>query len=155
MLNNKVTINTLKEMKESGEKMVWLTAYNYWQAQLVEKAGIEMILVGDSLSMVELGHETTIPVSMEEMISHSKAVCRGAKKPFIIGDMPFGSYQPSDRDAIINAERFLVAGCDAIKCEGGTDLVCDRVKAMNQANIGVCGHLGMTPQSLAQMRGYK
>ncbi|HHW09792.1 MAG TPA: 3-methyl-2-oxobutanoate hydroxymethyltransferase [Firmicutes bacterium] len=151
----KVTIETLRAMKRQGEKATFITAYDYPLAKYAERAGIDMILVGDSLGMTVLGHKTTLPVTMDDMIRASQAVTRGAKAPFIIGDMPFMSYQPSDRDAVINAGRFISeANCDAVKLEGGRR-VAERVKAIAGAGIVVMGHLGLTPQALAQMGGYR
>ncbi len=151
----KVTIETLKALKNREEKATFITAYDYPLAKYAERAGIEMILVGDSLGMTVLGHKTTIPVTMDDMIRAAQAVTRGAQLPFIVGDMPFMSYQPSDRDAVLNAGRFIAeAACDAVKLEGGKR-VAERVRAIADAGIVVMGHLGLTPQSLAQMGGYR
>ena len=151
----KVNIVTLRTMKERGQKAVYLTAYDYPFARLADRAGVDMILVGDSLAMTTLGHKTTLPVTMDEMISHAKAVTRAVQYAFVIGDMPFLSYQASDRDAVLNAGRFVAeAGCDAIKLEGGRR-VAQRVKAIVDAGIVVQGHLGLTPQNLAQFGGYR
>lgn len=151
----KVNIVTLRTMKERGQKAVYLTAYDYPFARLADRAGVDMVLVGDSLAMTTLGHKTTLPVTMDEMISHAKAVTRAVQYAFVIGDMPFLSYQASDRDAVLNAGRFVAeAGCDAIKLEGGRR-VAQRVKAIVDAGIVVQGHLGLTPQNLAQFGGYR
>lgn len=151
----KKTINDFNKMKKSGEPITWITSYSYPFAQTAEKAGIEMILVGDSGGMVELGYKTTNPVVMDEMISFSKAVRRGAPNTFIVGDHPQGSYEVSNEEAIRNAIRFAKeAFCDAIKLEGGSRM-CDRVKAISDAGILVIGHLGLTPQSVASFGGYR
>lgn len=151
----KINILTLRNMKAREQKAVYLTAYDYPLALLADRAGVDMILVGDSLGMTTLGHTTTLPVTMEEMISHAKAVRRAVQYAFLIGDMPFMSYQPSDRDAVLNAGRFIAeAGCDAVKLEGGRR-VASRVRAMVDAGIVVQGHLGLTPQNMSQLGGYR
>ena len=151
----KKSILNFKQMKSKGEKITWITAYSYPMAMAAEKAGIEMILVGDSGGMVELGYDTTNPVTMDEMIQLAKAARRGAPNTFIVGDMPQGSYEVSTEEAIRNAMRFVKeAGCDAIKLEGGVR-VGDKVKAIVNAGIVVIGHLGLTPQSVASFGGYR
>jgi 3-methyl-2-oxobutanoate hydroxymethyltransferase len=150
----KITLLDLKAKKEQGEKITMLTAYDYPFAQLVDEAGIDIILVGDSLGMVVLGYESTLPVSMEEMLHHIKAVKRAVKRAFLIGDMPFMSYQTSVEEAVRNAGRFMKAGCDAVKLEGGQE-VTDKVAAIVKAGIPVLGHIGLTPQSIAQLGGYR
>jgi 3-methyl-2-oxobutanoate hydroxymethyltransferase len=151
----KVNVNTLMHRKKKGQKVVFITAYDYPFARLADQSGIDMILVGDSLGMTTLGHKTTLPVTMEDMIRHSQAVTRATEFAFVIGDMPYMSYQASDRDAVLNAGRFYAeAGCDAVKLEGGKEIA-PRVKAMVDAGIVVMGHLGLTPQRLAQMGGYR
>lgn len=151
----KTTLLTLKKLKDENKKAVYLTAYDYPIALLADRAGIDMILVGDSLGMTTLGYKDTLKVTMDDMVRHASAVTRAAKSSFIIGDMPFLSYQPSDRDAILNAGRLIgEAGCDAVKCEGGIRVV-SRVKAMVDAGILVQGHLGLTPQNASQMGGYR
>jgi len=141
-------------MKKGSEPVAWLTAYDLPFAYVAEQAGIDMILVGDSGAMVQLGYETTNPVSMDEMIILAKSARRGAPNTFIIGDMPQGSYEVSNQDAVINALRFVKeAGCDAIKLEGGHRIT-DRVKAISDAGILVMGHLGLTPQSASSFGGY-
>lgn len=151
----KISLLTLQNMKAKGQRAVYLTAYDYPLALLADRAGVDIILVGDSLAMTTLGYETTLPVTMDEMISHAKAVRRAVKSAFLIGDMPYMSYQPSDRDAVLNAGRFIAeAGCDAVKLEGGRR-VASRVKAMVDAGIVVQGHLGLTPQNMAQLGGYR
>tara|TARA_R110002020_G_scaffold215746_2_gene423027 strand:- start:1279 stop:2184 length:906 start_codon:yes stop_codon:yes gene_type:complete len=142
-------------MKKNKQPITWVTAYSYPTASAVEKAGIEMILVGDSGGMVELGYETTNPVTMDEMISFTKATRRGAPNTFIVGDMPQGSYEVSKEDAVRNAMRLVKeGGADAIKLEGGVR-VTDKIKAIVDAGILVIGHLGLTPQSTASFGGYK
>ena len=150
----KVTIRTLMKKKEAGEKIVWLVVYDYPTALLADEAGVDMVLIGDSLGMNVLGYETTLPVTMEEMLHHTKAVVRAVKYAFIVGDMPFMSYQPSVEEAIKNAGAFLKAGCDAVKIEGGAE-VADRVKAIVDFGIPVIGHLGLTPQKVSMLGGYR
>ncbi len=154
-MNKKLTVVDVKNMKGQGEKITMLTAYDASMSAMLEQAGIDILLVGDSLGMVVLGYDSTVPVTMDEMIHHSKAVRRGAPSSLIIGDMPFMSYQVSVPDAIANAGRFLKeAGCDAIKLEGGLE-VCETVTAMVAAGIPVMGHIGLTPQTAGQLGGYK
>ncbi len=142
-------------MKEQGEPISWITAYDYPFGQVAEKAGIDMILVGDSGTMVQLGYKTTNLASMDEMILLSKAVRRGAPDTFIVGDMPQGSYEVSDEEAVRNALRFVKESfCDAVKLEGGVRMA-KRVKAISDAGILVIGHLGLTPQSTASFGGYR
>ena len=151
----KVTIFDLQAKKRRGEPITMLTAYDYPTALLVERAGIDIILVGDSLGMVVLGYEGTVPVTMDEMIHHAKAVRRGASFPFLIGDMPFMSYQASVSQAVANAGRFLQeAGMDAVKLEGGREMV-PAIKAIIKAGIPVMGHIGLTPQSASMLGGFK
>lgn len=133
---------------------VFVTAYDYPTATFAQRAGVDMILVGDSAAMTMMGLPNTLGVSMEEMIVFVKSVCRAAQHAFIVGDLPFLSYQASDESAVLNAGRFIVAGCDAVKCEGGRRMV-RRVRAMVDAGICVMGHLGLTPQNLAQLGGYR
>ena len=152
----KKSIFDFNEMVAKGEKIVYLTAYDYLTAKMEEKAGVDMILVGDSLGMVTLGYDTTFPVTMEDMISHSKAVRRGAPNTFIVGDMPYMSYQVSDEQAVENAGRFVKeALCDAVKLEGGGPYIASRLKAINDAGILIMGHIGLTPQFAGQLGGYK
>lgn len=151
----KVTIPYLLEMKEKGELISFLTAYDYPTALIEDRAGIEMILVGDSAAMCLFGHRTTLPVTMDEMISITKAVIRATKYAFVVGDMPYMSYQSSHEEAIRNAGRFMgEAGVDAIKLEGGTRMA-GAVKAIVDAGIPVMGHIGLTPQSYTQLGGFK
>jgi len=154
-MNKKMTIQDFITMKSNGEKISMLTAYDAGFASLFDAAGIDMVLVGDSLGNVLLGYDSTVPVTMEEMLHHCKAVRRGTRQAFLVGDMPFMSYQVSESEAISNAGRFLKeAGCDAIKLEGGTD-VCHTIKAIVRAGIPVMGHIGLTPQTASQLGGYK
>jgi len=151
----KMMIQDFYKMKKDGEKVAWLTCYDFPTAQFEEAAGIEMILVGDSMGMCVYGYESTVPVTMDQCIVHCEAVRRGAPNTFVIGDMPFMSYQKSDEDAVVNAGRFLKeAGMDAIKLEGGKR-VASRIKAILDAGIVVCGHIGLTPQSSGQLGGHK
>lgn len=148
-------IHDFYRMKKEGEKITWLTAYDYPTAQFEEAAGVEMILVGDSMGMCVYGYENTVPVTMDQCIVHCEAVRRGAPNTFVMGDMPFMSYQKSDEDAVVNAGRFLKeANMDAIKLEGGKRVI-SRIKAILDAGIVVCGHIGLTPQSSGQLGGHK
>ena len=154
-MDKKMTIQDFIMMKENGEKISMLTAYDASFASLIDATGIEIILVGDSLGNVLLGYDSTVPVTMEEMLHHCKAVRRGTSKAFLVGDMPFMSYQVTQSESVANAGRFLKeAGCDAVKLEGGTE-VCDTVKAIVRAGIPVMGHIGLTPQTASQLGGYK
>ncbi len=151
----KITTQKLKKMKETGEKISMTTAYDYPTAYLVDKAGIEIILVGDSLAMTVLGHDSTVPVTMEEMLHHIRPVVKGAPNPLIVGDLPFGSYNVSKEQAIINSTRLMKeGGCDVVKLEGGIE-VADTVKAIVDAGIPVMGHIGLTPQTVSKMGGFK
>jgi len=154
-MERKVTILDLQAKKGRGEPITMLTAYDYPTALLVDRAGIDVILVGDSLAMVVLGHDNTLAVTMDEMIHHCKAVSKGARSPFLVGDMPFMSYQISKTDAVANAGRFLKeGGMDAVKLEGGQEVV-STVKAIIEAGIPVMGHIGLTPQSISKLGGYR
>jgi len=149
------TINAIKEMKARGEKITMLTAYDFATAKLVDETGMPLILVGDSLGMVALGYESTIPVTMEEMIHHTKAVVRGSKQALVIGDMPFMSYHVSTEEALRNAARFIQeGGTQAVKLEGGHS-VAQTVKRIVECGIPVMGHIGLTPQSIHQLGGFK
>ena len=144
----KNTVVTFQEAKEKGEKLSMLTAYDYSTARLIDEAGVNAILVGDSLGMVVLGYEDTLSVTMEDMIHHSAAVARGIKDTLLITDMPFMSYQTSVYDAVVNAGRLMKEGrAQAVKLEGGKE-VCPQIKAIVDASIPVCAHLGLTPQSV-------
>lgn len=151
----KNTVLTLQQQKENGDKITMLTAYDYSTAKLMEEAGINTILVGDSLGMVMLGYEDTIPVTMEDMIHHTKAVTRATKDTFVIGDMPFMSYHVSAEQAVTNAGRLMKeGGCQAVKLEGGAK-VCNQIRAIVDAQIPVCAHIGLTPQSVNAFGGFK
>ncbi len=155
MERRKITPVDVQAMKREGKKITMLTAYDYPMALLEDRAGIHIILVGDSVGMTVLGYENTVPVTMEEMIHHTKAVTRGAKFPLVIGDMPFMSYNTSEREAILNAGRFMKeGGADAVKLEGGAS-VKDIVKALVKAGIPVMGHIGLTPQTISMLGGFK
>ena len=154
-MRKKVTILTLQEKMAAGEQITMITGYDYPMALMQEKAGMDIILVGDSLGMTVLGFDSTLPVGMDTMIDHAKAVRRGAPTAYVIGDMPYMSYQISIEQAIKNAGRFMQeAGCDAIKLEGGSNVV-DIVEALTKATIPVMGHIGLTPQSIAMLGGFK
>ena len=151
----RVTINQVKEMKQKGEKITMLTAYDYSTAKIIDEVGIPLILVGDSLGMVVLGYESTIPVTIEEMLHHTKAVVRGTKQTMVVGDMPFMTYHVSVEDALGNAARFIQeGGAQAIKLEGGVT-VAEKVRRIVDCGIPVMGHIGLTPQSIHQFGGFK
>jgi 3-methyl-2-oxobutanoate hydroxymethyltransferase len=150
-----VTIPRIAEMKRDGEKIVMVTAYDYPSAQIAEEAGVDVVLVGDTAAMVVLGYDATTPVGMDEMLMMAAAVRRGLDKPLLIGDMPFGSYETSNEDAIRNAQRFVKeAGVDAVKLERGGPSV-DRARAIIRSGIPVMGHVGLTPQTAGQLGGFK
>src|SRR5512143_2810328 len=155
MDRKRVTIPTLHAKKQRGEPITMITAYDYPGALAVDEAGVDLILVGDSLGMVVLGYESTVPVTMDEMLIHTAAVKRGTKFAHIVGDMPFMSYQSDVRDAVRNAGRFLKeGGADSIKLEGGAEMA-PTVKAIVDAGIAVMGHIGLTPQSASKLGGYR
>lgn len=154
MAKKKTVLDFIK-MKKNGEQVAWVTAYDYPTAAFVEQAGMDMILVGDSLGMVVMGYSSTIPVTMDDCISHCQSVRRGAPNTWIVGDMPFMSYQTSDDDAVRNAGRFLKeADTDCVKLEGGVR-VASKIRAIADAGILVMGHIGLTPQSSGQLGGFK
>jgi 3-methyl-2-oxobutanoate hydroxymethyltransferase len=154
-MRSKVTIQTLRDKMEKGQRITMITGYDYPMALLEERAGIDIILVGDSLGMTILGYDTTLPVTMDIMVEHAKAVRRGAPTAYVIGDMPYMSYQVSVEEAVRNAGRFMKeAGVDAVKLEGGRNVV-DVIAALTKATIPVMGHLGLTPQSIAMLGGFK
>ena len=151
----KITTHTFRLKKRRAEPITMLTAYDYATALAIDRAGIDSILVGDSLGMVVLGYENTLPVTMEDMLHHCKAVARGAKSALLVGDMPFMSYQVSVEQAVRNAGRFLQeAGMDAVKLEGGRERA-DAIRVITHAGIPVMGHLGLTPQSVHQLGGFR
>jgi 3-methyl-2-oxobutanoate hydroxymethyltransferase len=149
---SKVTVLTLRKQKRTGRRTVLVTAYDYPQALLADRAGVDAILVGDSLGMTTFGHKTTLPVTMAQMLPHCEAVARANQSAFLIGDMPFMSYQESSEVAVRNAGRFLRAGMDCVKLEGPMP---ERVEAISRAGMLVMGHLGLTPQSQAKLGGYR
>jgi 3-methyl-2-oxobutanoate hydroxymethyltransferase len=154
-MKSQITLTSLYKMKEKGEKIAVLTAYDYPFATMADESGIHIILVGDSLGNVVQGHTTTLPVTMDEMIYHTRIVSRAVKHAMIVGDMPFMSYQASIKDAIYNAGRFLKeAGAGAVKLEGGAS-VSELIKAISDASIPVQAHIGLTPQSVHKMGGFK
>jgi 3-methyl-2-oxobutanoate hydroxymethyltransferase len=151
----KVTLPTLFDKMAKGVPLTMITCYDYPMAYLVEQAGIDIVLVGDSLGMTILGFDSTLPVKMDDMIRHAQAVRRGAPNPWLIGDMPYMTYQASDESAVLNAGRFMAeAACDGIKLEGGVE-VASRVRAIVAAGIPVMGHLGLTPQSVSSLGGFR
>jgi len=151
----RITVNEIKQMKAKHEKIVMLTAYDYSMAKLVDESGVPLILVGDSLGMVFLGYESTIPVTMDEMIHHTKAVVRGTERSLVVGDMPFMTYHTSISDALRNAARFIQeGGAQVVKLEGGV-VVAETVKRIVDCGIPVMGHIGLTPQSVHQLGGHR
>jgi 3-methyl-2-oxobutanoate hydroxymethyltransferase len=150
-----ITLPRIAEMMRNGERIVMVTAYDYPSAMVAEEAGVDLVLVGDSGAMTVLGHDSTVPVGMDEMVMLAAAVNRGLTTPLLIGDLPFGSYEQSNEQAVTSAQRFIKeAGCDAVKLERGGSSV-DRARAIIRAGIPVMGHVGLTPQSVAQLGGYK
>ncbi len=155
MNKGKFTVSSFIGFKDEGKKISMLTAYDYSTAKLLDEAGVDTILVGDSLGMVMLGYEDTLSVTMEDMLHHTRAVSRGVKNAFVIGDMPFMSYHITVEEAVRNAGRFIKeSGSDAVKLEGGEDVV-DKIRAIVKAQIPVVGHLGLTPQSVNMFGGFK
>lgn len=156
MTRKKVTILDLQRKRDAGEPITMVTAYDYPTALIVDRAGIDIILVGDSLGMVVLGYDSTVPVTMEEMTHHCRAVMRGVASTFVVGDMPFGSYEVSPTEAARNAIRLMKegGGVDAVKLEGGVDIA-DSVRAITRAGLPVMGHIGLTPQTASRLGGYR
>jgi len=155
MGRTKVTIGELQAKKAKGQKITMLTAYDFYTAAMIDQSEVDTILVGDSLGMVVLGYDSTVPVTMEEMLHHCKAVRRGTQNALVIGDMPFMSYNISRKEAIRNAGRLIKeAACDAVKLEGGTEMAAT-VKAVVTAGIPVCAHIGLTPQTATKLSGFK
>jgi 3-methyl-2-oxobutanoate hydroxymethyltransferase len=151
----KTTVLTLQQKKDRGERISMLTAYDHPTARALDAAGVDALLVGDSLAMVVLGHETTLAVTMEEMLHHARAVARGAKRALLVADLPFMSYQADTADAVRNAGRFLKeAGMDAVKLEGGRDFA-EAVRAITRAGVPVMGHVGLLPQSIRRLGGFR
>jgi 3-methyl-2-oxobutanoate hydroxymethyltransferase len=151
----KVTLTKLAEMRALGEPIVMVTAYDHPSAVVVEEAGVDLVLVGDSAANCVLGYDSTVPVSVDELLMLTRAVRRGLKTPLMIGDLPFGSYEASDEQAVLTAQRFVKeAGCDAVKLEGGGASV-ERARAIVRAGIPVMGHVGLTPQTAVSLGGYR
>lgn len=151
----RISINQIKNMKQKGEKITMLTAYDYTTAKIIDEAGIPLILVGDSLGNVVLGYESTIPVTMADMLHHTKAVARGSRKAMVIGDLPFMTYHISSEDALRNSARLIQEGnAQAVKLEGGVNIA-DKVRKIVDCGIPVMGHIGLTPQSINQLGGFK
>ena len=149
-----VSVHTLRAMKEGGEKISCLTAYDYSFASLLDRAGLELIMVGDSLGMVIQGGDSTLAVRLDDMVYHTQAAARGCRRALLISEMPFMSYQPGPRDALISAGRLMAAGARMVKLEGGTRIA-ETVRALTDSGIPVCGHLGLTPQSVYRLGGYR
>ena len=149
-----VTVTTLKKMKQAKDKITWLTAYDYSFAHAIEQAGVDTILVGDSLGMVMQGHDTPIPVTMEDSCYHTRCVASGTENVMIVGDLPFGSYQLSKEQAYENAVKLMQAGAHTIKLEGG-ELQVETIKFLSERGIAVCAHIGLTPQSVHQIGGFR
>ncbi len=150
----RTTLTTLQTMRSKGEKIAVLTCYDASFAALLEANGVDILLVGDSLGMVLQGHETTLPVTLDDMVYHTACVARGAKKAFIVADMPFGTFQNSPQEAFVHAAPLMVAGAQMIKLEGGASMV-ETVRFLTERGIPVCVHIGLTPQSVHQMGGYR
>ncbi|HIC91191.1 MAG TPA: 3-methyl-2-oxobutanoate hydroxymethyltransferase [Syntrophaceae bacterium] len=154
-MESKVTVTSLLKMKQEGKKIVMLTAYDYLYAKIADEAGVDVLLVGDSLAMVVQGKENTLPVTMDEMVYHTEMVARAAKRAMVVGDMPFMSYQASVEEAIRNAGRFLKeGGASSVKVEGGAQ-VSKLIKALTTVDIPVMAHIGLTPQSIHKLGGFK
>jgi 3-methyl-2-oxobutanoate hydroxymethyltransferase len=148
------TLSHLQKLRAAGEKIAVLTCYDASFAALLEAQGVDALLVGDSLGMVLQGHETTLPVTLDDMVYHTACVARGAKQAFIIADMPFGTFQVSPQQAFVHAEKLMVAGAQMVKIEGGAVMV-ETVRFLTERGIAVCGHIGLTPQSVNQLGGYR
>ena len=149
-----VTVTTLREMKQAGKKITCLTAYDYSFASLLDRVGLDTIMVGDSLGMTMQGHATTLPVSIDDMVYHCGCVARGVTHALIIGDLPFGSYQVSPQQAFANAAKLMQAGAQVVKLEGGAAMI-ETVRFLVERGVPVCAHLGLTPQSVHQLGGYR
>ncbi len=150
----RTTLSKLQTMRSKGEKIAVLTCYDASFAALLEMQGVDVLLVGDSLGMVLQGHETTLPVTLDDMVYHTRCVARGAKQAFIVADMPFGTFQVSPQEAFTHAEKLMVAGAQLVKIEGGAVMV-ETVHFLTSRGIAVCGHIGLTPQSVNQLGGYR
>jgi 3-methyl-2-oxobutanoate hydroxymethyltransferase len=149
-----VTVTTLRDMKQAGEKITCLTAYDYSVAALLDRAGVDMLMVGDSLGMTMQGHASTLPVTLADMVYHCACVARGAGRALVIGDLPFGSYQSGPAQAMDSAVRLMQAGAQVVKLEGGAPMV-ETVRFLTERGVPVCAHIGLTPQSVHQLGGYK
>jgi 3-methyl-2-oxobutanoate hydroxymethyltransferase len=149
-----VTVQTLRDMKRAGEKIACLTAYDYSFAALLDRAGMDLVMVGDSLGMVMQGHDSTLPVTMSDVVYHTRCVARGINRALLVGDMPFMSYQKSPQQAVVNAGRLMKAGSHVVKLEGGEPMA-ETVRFIVERGIPVCAHLGLTPQSVHQLGGYR
>src|SRR5688500_15517697 len=150
----RITLNTLQKMAQEGNKITMLTCYDASFAALLEESGVESLLIGDSLGMVLQGHESTLPVTLRDVVYHTACVARGAKRAFIIGDMPFGTFQISAQEAFRNAADIMAAGAHMVKIEGGKPML-ETIEFLTRRGIPVCGHLGLTPQSVHQLGGYR
>ncbi len=150
----RTTLTTLQKLRDKGEKIAVLTCYDASFATLLEANGVDILLVGDSLGMVLQGHETTLPVTLDDMVYHTACVARGAKKAFIVADMPFGTFQNNPQEAFVHATPLMVAGAQMVKLEGGASMV-ETVQFLTERGIPVCGHIGLTPQSVNQLGGYR
>ncbi|MGZ8198122.1 MAG: 3-methyl-2-oxobutanoate hydroxymethyltransferase, partial [Burkholderiales bacterium] len=150
----RITLSTLQKMAQEGNRITQLTCYDASFAALLEAAGVETLLIGDSLGNVLQGHESTLPVTLRDIVYHVQCVARGAKRAFIIGDMPFGTFQVSPQDALRNAAQIMAAGAHMVKLEGGRPML-ETVRFLTERGIPVCGHLGLTPQSVHQLGGFK
>mgnify|MGYP006287409723 CR=1 FL=1 len=153
-MSRKLTVSDIVDFKSNGEKISALTAYDYFTASFLDRAGVDLLLVGDSMNMVIYGEETTLTLDLAQSIYHTRAVARGVERSFVVGDMPFLSYQPSPRDAVLSAGELIRAGAQAVKLEGGRAFI-PHIEAVLDAGIPVMGHLGMTPQSVHKFGGYK
>jgi 3-methyl-2-oxobutanoate hydroxymethyltransferase len=151
----RVTTHELQRLKDKGTPIVMVTAYDYTSASVADSAGVDVVLVGDSAAMSMLGYESTRQVSLDEMLMLARAVRRGMQRPLLVGDLPFGSYEKSNAQAIATAERFVDAGCDAVKLEGGSPAIVDRVRALIDMGVPVMGHVGLTPQSTGLGEGFR
>jgi 3-methyl-2-oxobutanoate hydroxymethyltransferase len=150
----RTTLSNLQGMRDKGEKIAVLTCYDASFAALLEAQGVDVLLVGDSLGMVLQGHETTLPVTLDDMVYHTGCVARGSKQAFIVSDMPFGTFQVSPQEAFTHAEKLMIAGAQMVKIEGGAPMV-ETVRFLTERGIPVCGHVGLTPQSVHQLGGYR
>ncbi|MBQ3819826.1 3-methyl-2-oxobutanoate hydroxymethyltransferase [bacterium] len=154
-MSQKITVKTLQKYRDNNEKISMLTAYDYSTAKYIDEAGVDVVLVGDSLGMVALGYDSTCKVTLDEMLIFTKAVCRGVNNALVVADMPFLSYHANISDAILNCGKMIQAGANAVKIEGGSDYIVELVKRLTQSGIPVVAHIGFTPQSVNAIGGYK